>query len=203
MLTSYIALGSNLGDRWGNISLGVVRLGRLGRVTPSPLVVETDDESGLGPPYINTVVRLETDSISNSKLPPCNFELVGCGEARLALPPEMLRISSATSMSRIPIPDRINADSMWNWNDPRRILEECLRIELECGRVRPSPKNSPRPLDLDLVAVDGLRGEWEWDSPAGLLCLGPKLTLALPHPRAAARSFVLEPLAALEPGIKL
>jgi len=150
MLTAYIALGSNLGDRRGNISLGVECLRRLGRVTPSPLVVETDDESGLGPPYINTVVRLDTD-----------------------LP------------------------------DPCRILEECLRIELECSRVRPAPKNSPRTMDLDLVAVDGLRGEWEWDSPADMLCLGPKLTLALPHPRAAARSFVVEPLVALEPGIKL
>jgi len=57
------------------------------------------------------------DSISNSKLPPCNFELVGCGEARLALPPETLRVSSATSMSRIPIPDRITTHSIWNWNE--------------------------------------------------------------------------------------
>ncbi|MDR2560603.1 MAG: hypothetical protein LBC63_02380, partial [Holophagales bacterium] len=31
-------------------------------------------------------------------------------------PHEMLRISGATSVSRIPIPDKIMADSIWNWN---------------------------------------------------------------------------------------
>jgi len=64
------------------------------------------------------------DSISNSKLPPCNFELVGYFDPRLALPPETLRVSSATpqaalgalSMSRIPIPDRTTTHSIWNWN---------------------------------------------------------------------------------------
>jgi len=146
MLTAYIALGSNLGDRRENISFGVRRLGRLGRVTASPLVVEADDEAGLGPPYLNTAAKLESQL-----------------------------------------------------SDPRRLLEECLRIELECGRARPAPPNSPRALDLDLVAAEGLRGEWEWDAPADLLCLGPKLTLALPHPRAGARAFVLGPLRAIAP----
>jgi hypothetical protein len=40
---------------------------------------------------------LDSHSISNSKLRPCNFELVGCGGARPAWPHEMLRISGATS----------------------------------------------------------------------------------------------------------
>jgi 2-amino-4-hydroxy-6-hydroxymethyldihydropteridine diphosphokinase len=146
MNTAYIALGSNLGDRAGNISLGLRRLAALGRVTPSPLVVEADDEAGLGPPYLNTVASLETQL-----------------------------------------------------GDPRRILEECLRIELGLGRARPAPLNSPRPIDLDLVAAWGLRGEWEWDAPEDLARVGPRLTLVLPHPRARSREFVLAPLRALRP----
>jgi 2-amino-4-hydroxy-6-hydroxymethyldihydropteridine diphosphokinase len=146
MPTAYIALGSNLGDRRGSIDYGLRRLAALGRVEASPLTVESDDEAGLGPPYLNTAARLET----------------GVG-------------------------------------DPRRLLEECLRIELERGRARPAPQGSPRPLDLDLVAVEGLRGEWEWDAPADLSRLGPRLSLVLPHPRARAREFVLGPLRALAP----
>jgi 2-amino-4-hydroxy-6-hydroxymethyldihydropteridine diphosphokinase len=150
MNTAYIALGSNLGDRTENVSLGLRRLAALGRVTPSPLVVEACDEAGLGPPYLNTAARLETQL-----------------------------------------------------GDPRRVLEECLRIELGLGRARPAPPNSPRPLDLDLVAAWGLRGEWEWDAPRDLVCVGPRLTLVLPHPRARAREFVLAPLRALAPEITL
>jgi 2-amino-4-hydroxy-6-hydroxymethyldihydropteridine diphosphokinase len=152
-MTAYIALGSNLGDRGENISFGLWRLAALGRVTASPIVIESDDEAGLGPPYLNTVAGLDVF------------------DARL--------------------------------EDPRRLLEECLVIELERGRARPAPPNSPRALDLDLVAVEGCRGEWEWDAPEGLSCLGPKLTLALPHPRCGARRFVLEPLAAIAPDIEL
>ena len=33
------------------------------------------------------------------------------------MPPETLRVSSATSVSRIPIPDRIATHSIWNWNE--------------------------------------------------------------------------------------
>ena len=51
----------------------------------------------LGEIEAKDVVSGTNYSISNSKLPPCNFELVGCGEARLAWPHEMLRISGATS----------------------------------------------------------------------------------------------------------
>jgi 2-amino-4-hydroxy-6-hydroxymethyldihydropteridine diphosphokinase len=144
--TAYIALGSNLGDRRENISFGLRRLAALGRVTASPVVVEADDEAGLGPPYLNTAARLDTQL-----------------------------------------------------DDPRRLLEECLRIELECGRARPAPPNSPRTLDLDLVAVEGRSGEWEWDAPADLSRLGPKLALTLPHPRSGAREFVMGPLRAIAP----
>jgi outer membrane lipoprotein-sorting protein len=73
-------------------------------------------------------------SISNSKLRPCNFELIGFGEARLALPHEMLCISSATSVSRIPIPNRINTDSIWSWNQANPSLERFTFSKLNCSK---------------------------------------------------------------------
>lgn len=143
-MIAFIALGSNIGDRAKNISDGIDWLGKLGLAIPSPLVLETEDETSTGPPYLNTVVRLDT-----------------------------------------PI------------SDARALLEECLRIEIALGRDRRLPTNSPRTLDLDLIMIEGWRGAWEWDAPADLLQLGPKLSLILPHPRASSREFVVKPLEAL------
>ena len=146
MLT-YIALGSNLGDRAANIAFGLMTLKGLGSVTPSPLMLECDDETGLGPPYLNTVAALET------------------GQGAFA--------------------------------DPRKLLEECLRIELACGRDRSLPPNSPRPLDLDLIMAKDWEGAWIWEAPLDLTAIGMNLSLILPHPRAAQRPFVQRPLKAL------
>ena len=52
-------------------------------------------------------------------------------------------------------------------------------IEDELGRVR-TVRNGPRTIDLDLIAFGGVRSD------------DPELTL--PHPRAAEREFVMEPL---------
>jgi len=139
-----IALGSNLGDRRAHLAQGLEALAELGGTLPSPLVMETPDESGLGPDYLNTVALLEAP-----------FE------------------------------------------DPRRLLEALLRVELRLGRDRSLGANAPRTLDLDLIAVEGLEGHWAWATPADLLALGPRLTLDLPHPRARARAFVMEPMKAL------
>ena len=143
-MIAYIALGSNLGDRSNNISLGISELSGLGILTRSPLMVETDDECGIGPPYLNTAIKLD---------------------AQIA--------------------------------DPRILLEQCLRIEILCGRDRALPPNSPRTLDLDLIKAEGWRGTWEWNTPNELLQLGSTLTLILPHPRAESREFVMKPLRAL------
>lgn len=143
-MRAIIALGSNLGDRWANLEAGMAALAALGTVTPSPLVMETADESGTGPAYLNTVVRLEA----------------------------------------------------WQ-DDPCRLLEALLRAELRLGRDRSAGRNAPRPLDLDLIEVQGCAGCWVWESPGDLNGLGPELTLELPHPRAHLRAFVLEPWRAL------
>ena len=84
--------------------------------------------------------------------------------------------------------------------DPRRLLEALLRIELRLGRVRPAPPNAPRTLDLDLVCAEAWRGVWRWPAPPDLAGCGPCFSLRLPHPRAAGRAFVREPLARLDGG---
>jgi 2-amino-4-hydroxy-6-hydroxymethyldihydropteridine diphosphokinase len=71
----------------------------------------------------------------------------------------------------------------------RRLLDLLLEIERLHGRTREGQAGGPRTLDLDLL----LYGEAELDEPG----------LALPHPRLAERRFVLEPLAELEPGLKV
>jgi 2-amino-4-hydroxy-6-hydroxymethyldihydropteridine diphosphokinase len=96
-------------------------------------------------------------------------------------------------------PDYLNTVAMLETagTDPCALLEALLRAELRLGRDRGLGRNAPRTLDLDLIAVAGVQGFWHWPAPADLGALGPELTLELPHPRAAQRSFVLEPARAL------
>jgi 2-amino-4-hydroxy-6-hydroxymethyldihydropteridine diphosphokinase len=65
---------------------------------------------------------------------------------------------------------------------PVTLLAHLLALETRLGRTRPSIRNAPRVIDLDLI----LHGATRVRSPA----------LTLPHPRAAARPFVIDPLRA-------
>ena len=67
---------------------------------------------------------------------------------------------------------------------PRALLERILAVETTFGRVRTGP-NAPRTLDIDLIAY----GRRVIDEPG----------LAVPHPRAHERRFVLGPLAEIAP----
>ena len=67
---------------------------------------------------------------------------------------------------------------------PRDLLRFIQDIESALGRV-PGPKNSPRPLDIDIL----LYGSLTLDEP----------DLAIPHPGIAERPFVLIPLAEIDP----
>ncbi|MGH3009182.1 MAG: 2-amino-4-hydroxy-6-hydroxymethyldihydropteridine diphosphokinase [Gaiellaceae bacterium] len=67
----------------------------------------------------------------------------------------------------------------------RELLDRLLETERRFGRVRVPGEHSPRTLDLDLL----LYGDEEIDEPG----------LSVPHPRLHERSFVLEPLAELDP----
>jgi 2-amino-4-hydroxy-6-hydroxymethyldihydropteridine diphosphokinase len=72
---------------------------------------------------------------------------------------------------------------------PRELLAVLLAVEAALGRVREGPPGGPRAIDLDLLVYDQERVE------------EPGLTL--PHPRLHERRFVLEPLAELEPRLKV
>jgi 2-amino-4-hydroxy-6-hydroxymethyldihydropteridine diphosphokinase len=77
-------------------------------------------------------------------------------------------------------PDFINACALVDTTlAPRELLRGLLDIEKRHGRQRGIP-NGPRTLDLDIVVY----GEEKIDEPG----------LAIPHPRAAERDFVLDPL---------
>jgi 2-amino-4-hydroxy-6-hydroxymethyldihydropteridine diphosphokinase len=70
---------------------------------------------------------------------------------------------------------------------PRALLGRLLEIEAARGRKREGERWSARSLDLDLLFYDSLT----LDEPG----------LRIPHPRLHERSFVLEPLRDVAPGL--
>lgn len=68
--------------------------------------------------------------------------------------------------------------------DPEALLDACLMVEHELGRVR-SERWGPRTLDLDILAIKGATHESE--------------RLRVPHPELLKRPFVLVPLADIAP----
>jgi 2-amino-4-hydroxy-6-hydroxymethyldihydropteridine diphosphokinase len=73
---------------------------------------------------------------------------------------------------------------------PHALLDALQAIEQRFGRERPY-RNAPRTLDLD-VLLFGVEGE-----DGGVVLSDDRLVV--PHPRAALRAFVLEPLTELWP----
>jgi 2-amino-4-hydroxy-6-hydroxymethyldihydropteridine diphosphokinase len=71
---------------------------------------------------------------------------------------------------------------------PRAWLARARAAEQAAGRTR-EVRWGPRSLDVDVVAVDGVRSAGE--------------ELTLPHPRAAERAFVLVPWLAVDPDATL
>lgn len=128
--------------------------------------------------------------------------IVGAPEATLTavledlqnLSQQCLAVSSfyRTSPENCPpgSPDFVNAVALLqlpDTTDPKELLRQLQALETKYGRQRrpSSPVNAPRPLDLDLIAF----GERQIQESE----------LQLPHPRAAGRRFVLEPLVELAP----
>ncbi len=70
---------------------------------------------------------------------------------------------------------------------PLQLLVLIKGIEAKMGR-RPSFRNAPRPMDIDILFYDNLTV----DTPA----------LVIPHPRLAERAFVLVPLAEICPQLR-
>jgi len=70
---------------------------------------------------------------------------------------------------------------------PQALLAHALEVERMLGRDRARERRwGPRPVDIDILAYDGL----EIEEPG----------LTLPHPRLLERAFVLVPLAEIAPG---
>ncbi len=72
---------------------------------------------------------------------------------------------------------------------PEEILRSCQEIERELGRERTGVCGEVRTCDIDLL----YSGELQMQTPQ----------LTLPHPRAALRRFVLQPLCDIDPSLVL
>jgi len=134
-----IALGSNLGDRRAHLDAGLVALGSLGTVIPSPLVMETPDESGRGPAYLNTVAILVTEESDPRRLLESLLRLeLAVGRDR----------SAGRNTPRTLDLDLITTDGppgTWTWETPEdlRTLGPELSLEL------PHPRAFSRPFVLE------------------------------------------------------
>jgi 2-amino-4-hydroxy-6-hydroxymethyldihydropteridine diphosphokinase len=69
------------------------------------------------------------------------------------------------------------------------LLDICKAVERGLGRPEGGPRHGPRPIDVDLLLVEGIELHSE--------------RLAVPHPELVRRRFELEPLLELDPGLAL
>lgn len=82
--------------------------------------------------------------------------------------------------------DFLNAAVVGAWSgSPQALMSLCRKIETAAGRPVFHGVNQPRLLDIDII----LLGDLIIDTPE----------LAIPHPRAFRRRFVLEPLVEIAP----
>lgn len=138
-MKAVIALGSNLGDRRAHLDAGLAALRTLGAVVPSPLVMETPDESGRGPAYLNTVAILVTEEADPCRLLEALLRLeLAAGRDR----------SAGRNAPRTLDLDLITADGApgsWTWDSPEdlRALGPTLSLEL------PHPRAFSRPFVLE------------------------------------------------------
>ena len=84
----------------------------------------------------------------------------------------------------------LNAVVEFEYQDnPARLLEQLIQIEMALGRNRNHPKNVSRTIDIDLLYC----GDQQINDER----------LQLPHPRLHLRTFVLRPLADIRPDLAL
>ena len=73
--------------------------------------------------------------------------------------------------------------------EPEQLLDACKGIEQELGRAPGGVRHGPRPIDVDVLLLDGRVHSSE--------------RLTLPHPEVTSRRFVLEPLLELDSSLTL
>ncbi|MBK5961349.1 2-amino-4-hydroxy-6-hydroxymethyldihydropteridine diphosphokinase [Rhodoplanes elegans] len=82
---------------------------------------------------------------------------------------------------------------------PHDLLRRARAVETALGRDRAHERRwGPRPVDIDIITY---RDPEDADAPGEVALDTPDL--ALPHPRAAERAFVLVPLAEIAPDLSL
>ncbi len=138
-MKAVIALGSNLGDRRAHLEAGLAALRTLGTVLASPLVMESPDESGRGPAYLNTVAILVAEEPDPRRLLEALLRLeLAAGRDRQA----------GRNAPRTLDLDLITTDGppgSWTWPTPEdlRLLGAELSLEL------PHPRAFNRPFVLE------------------------------------------------------
>jgi 2-amino-4-hydroxy-6-hydroxymethyldihydropteridine diphosphokinase len=70
---------------------------------------------------------------------------------------------------------------------PEELLDACKAVERELGREAGGVRHGPRPIDVDLLVLEGVEYESE--------------RLRLPHREVTTRRFVLAPLLELDPSL--
>ena len=97
-------------------------------------------------------------------------------------------------IGQIPQPEYLNAVVFGRTRlAPAALLRALKRLERQAGRRR-GRRWGPRPLDIDIIDIQGHVQGWPSRGPLG------RRALVLPHPEAHRRAFVLGPLAELAPG---
>ena len=138
-MKAVIALGSNLGDRRAHLEAGLAALRRLGSVVPSPLVMETPDESGRGPAYLNTVAILVVEEGDPCRLLEALLRLeLAAGRDR----------SAGRNAPRTLDLDLITTDGPpghWTWETP----EDLRGLGAELSLELPHPRAFRRPFVLE------------------------------------------------------
>ncbi len=71
---------------------------------------------------------------------------------------------------------------------PEPLLAACKEVERELGRPAAGPRHGPRPIDVDVLLLDGL--------------VHTSDRLQIPHREVVTRRFVLVPLLELDPGLR-
>jgi 2-amino-4-hydroxy-6-hydroxymethyldihydropteridine diphosphokinase len=73
--------------------------------------------------------------------------------------------------------------------EPEPLLDVCKAVERVLGRVPGGVRHGPRPIDVDVLLLEGLEHESE--------------RLRLPHAQVTSRRFVLVPLLELDPDLEV
>ena len=120
---------------------------------------------------------------------------------RQSVPHQNFRRSSTISSSPVDCPpgspDFLNGVVAMDWIVPQndliesaeKLLQSLKSIEANLGRRPKKILNEARPIDLDIIFIEGHTQQSE--------------TLTIPHPRAVSRSFVTQPILELFPGFNI